>query len=153
MCMGMWCALLPILIPYIEKVRPCALINEKHRVSGGGSGATRNRTGDTRIFSPLLYQLSYGTITILLRNLHRWEPPFEELLCKGTIIFGITKSPAPPYAVSKHGKKLQQTNYKQNKTNKTDSFGYKKYFQFTPIPISIGRFALFSPRPADTAYL
>ena len=28
------------------------------------SGATRNRTGDTRIFSPLLYQLSYGTITI-----------------------------------------------------------------------------------------
>ena len=29
-------------------------------------GATRNRTGDTRIFSPLLYQLSYGT------NLHRY---------------------------------------------------------------------------------
>ncbi len=26
-------------------------------------GATRNRTGDTRIFSPLLYQLSYGTST------------------------------------------------------------------------------------------
>ena len=35
-------------------------------VSEGGEcvslgGATRNRTGDTRIFSPLLYQLSYGT--------------------------------------------------------------------------------------------
>ena len=29
-----------------------------------GSGTTRNRTGDTRIFSPLLYQLSYGTIDI-----------------------------------------------------------------------------------------
>ena len=29
----------------------------------GGSGTTRNRTGDTRIFSPLLYQLSYGTFT------------------------------------------------------------------------------------------
>ena len=28
-------------------------------------GATRNRTGDTRIFSPLLYQLSYGTIPII----------------------------------------------------------------------------------------
>ena len=28
------------------------------------SGTTRNRTGDTRIFSPLLYQLSYGTIPI-----------------------------------------------------------------------------------------
>ena len=27
-------------------------------------GATRNRTGDTRIFSPLLYQLSYGTVVI-----------------------------------------------------------------------------------------
>ena len=26
-------------------------------------GTTRNRTGDTRIFSPLLYQLSYGTIS------------------------------------------------------------------------------------------
>ncbi len=25
-------------------------------------GATGNRTRDTRIFSPLLYQLSYGTI-------------------------------------------------------------------------------------------
>lgn len=25
------------------------------------SGATKNRTRDTRIFSPLLYQLSYGT--------------------------------------------------------------------------------------------
>ena len=33
--------------------------------SGGGSGATRNRTGDTRIFSPLLYQLSYGTNTLV----------------------------------------------------------------------------------------
>ena len=29
------------------------------------SGATRNRTGDTRIFSPLLYQLSYGTDLLL----------------------------------------------------------------------------------------
>ena len=29
------------------------------------SGATRNRTGDTRIFSPLLYQLSYGTIAFI----------------------------------------------------------------------------------------
>ena len=30
------------------------------------SGATRNRTGDTRIFSPLLYQLSYGTMAVFL---------------------------------------------------------------------------------------
>jgi hypothetical protein len=33
---------------------------EKHLCTFFG-GATRNRTGDTRIFSPLLYQLSYGT--------------------------------------------------------------------------------------------
>ena len=35
-------------------------------------GTTRNRTGDTRIFSPLLYQLSYGTIM-----------PFCFCVCKG----------------------------------------------------------------------
>ena len=35
------------------------LDNEAFRSLAGG--ATRNRTGDTRIFSPLLYQLSYGT--------------------------------------------------------------------------------------------
>ena len=29
------------------------------------SGANGNRTSDTRIFSPLLYQLSYGTICVL----------------------------------------------------------------------------------------
>ena len=36
---------------------------EKSRFKRNGfsCGATRNRTGDTRIFSPLLYQLSYGT--------------------------------------------------------------------------------------------
>ena len=28
-------------------------------IGGLGGGETRNRTGDTRIFSPLLYQLSY----------------------------------------------------------------------------------------------
>ena len=31
-------------------------------------GATRNRTGDTRIFSPLLYHLSYGTIVFAGAN-------------------------------------------------------------------------------------
>ncbi len=28
-------------------------------------GTTRIRTGDTRIFSPMLYQLSYGTISFV----------------------------------------------------------------------------------------
>ena len=31
-------------------------------------GATRNRTGDTRIFSPLLYQLSYGTVVLRVQR-------------------------------------------------------------------------------------
>ena len=35
-----------------------------HDFSFCKSGATRNRTGDTRIFSPLLYQLSYGTFSV-----------------------------------------------------------------------------------------
>ena len=38
------------------------LDNEAFRSFAGG--ATRNRTGDTRIFSPLLYQLSYGTLVL-----------------------------------------------------------------------------------------
>ena len=38
-----------------------------HDFSFCKGGATRNRTGDTRIFSPLLYQLSYGTIVSRLR--------------------------------------------------------------------------------------
>ena len=38
---------------------------EKHLCTFFG-GATRNRTGDTRIFSPLLYHLSYGTILLCL---------------------------------------------------------------------------------------
>ena len=32
------------------------------------SGTTRIRTGDTRIFSPMLYQLSYGTICFCLAS-------------------------------------------------------------------------------------
>ena len=44
------------------------------------SGATRNRTGDTRIFSPLLYQLSYGTNLL-----------FSATVCKGTQSFGTCK--------------------------------------------------------------
>ena len=38
-------------------------------------GTTRNRTGDTRIFSPLLYQLSYGTIFFLsILSLNKYVP-------------------------------------------------------------------------------
>ncbi len=49
-----------------RKIKEKALqkTNLKQGFSKGGGGTTRNRTGDTRIFSPLLYQLSYGTIFI-----------------------------------------------------------------------------------------
>ena len=47
-------------------------------------GTTRNRTGDTRIFSPLLYQLSYGTLP-----LPRGCPPFAS--AKLGISFHSTK--------------------------------------------------------------
>ena len=50
---------------------------EKHLCTFFG-GATRNRTGDTRIFSPLLYQLSYGTLL--------------DCGCKGSETFGICKA-------------------------------------------------------------
>ena len=36
-------------------------------------GATRNRTGDTRIFSPLLYQLSYGTFRFASAKIVRFS--------------------------------------------------------------------------------
>jgi hypothetical protein len=54
------------------------LDNEAFRSFAGG--ATRNRTGDTRIFSPLLYQLSYGTNVSLQRI-------FLVCGCKGKLNF------------------------------------------------------------------
>ena len=43
-------------------------------------GANGNRTSDTRIFSPLLYQLSYGTALTLelarLRAMHSYSATF-----------------------------------------------------------------------------
>ena len=50
-----------------EKRRKSLICSVLLILTFGSSGATRNRTGDTRIFSPLLYQLSYGTN--FLRNL------------------------------------------------------------------------------------
>ena len=50
-------------------------------ISDSLRGVTRNRTGDTRIFSPLLYQLSYGTR--FFPYLKFGEVPFFS--------FGITK--------------------------------------------------------------
>ena len=49
-----------------QKGKRCILLKYSvlTKLSFSSSGATRNRTGDTRIFSPLLYQLSYGTIIL-----------------------------------------------------------------------------------------
>ena len=45
-------------------------------------GATRNRTGDTRIFSPLLYQLSYGTIVLRVQSYNNFfnSPNFLRII-------------------------------------------------------------------------
>ena len=43
--------------------------------NNGGSG--RNRTNDTRIFSPLLYRLSYGTIWLREKDLNQRPPGYE----------------------------------------------------------------------------
>ena len=41
-------------------------------------GATENRTRDTRIFSPLLYQLSYGTRLILNEHFLKQECKYRK---------------------------------------------------------------------------
>ena len=60
-------------------------------------GTTRNRTGDTRIFSPLLYQLSYGTILFASKS-GTGIPSYCE--CKGKQIFRICKSSAVFFSIS-----------------------------------------------------
>ena len=47
-----------------RKSLKCLIFRDLPNLKSLKSGATRNRTGDTRIFSPLLYQLSYGTMFI-----------------------------------------------------------------------------------------
>ena len=72
-------------------------------------GTTRNRTGDTRIFSPLLYQLSYGTNVLsgcglcghrfhLLRGFTPLEfspPPMPFCLLRPLPRFGLTRTFGP----------------------------------------------------------
>ena len=54
-------------------------------------GANGNRTSDTRIFSPLLYQLSYGT------NMQR----FLNCGCKGTTLFSFSQADNHLFSFSK----------------------------------------------------
>ena len=48
-----------------RKTLKCLIFRDLPNLKSFKSGATRNRTGDTRIFSPLLYQLSYGTKSVV----------------------------------------------------------------------------------------
>ena len=59
-----------VTLPIVTKKKNSEILNCKLFRSFMG-GATRNRTGDTRIFSPLLYQLSYGTIMSFCISLFR----------------------------------------------------------------------------------
>ncbi len=56
------------------------------------SGATRNRTGDTRIFSPLLYQLSYGTNTLFSFATAKvcFFSDSPKFYCKNIVMFATT---------------------------------------------------------------
>ena len=63
-------------------------------------GATRNRTGDTRIFSPLLYQLSYGTkmrneAFVSLLRLQRYTIIHNPATFSSKIFASFHKKPAP----------------------------------------------------------
>ena len=88
------------------------LTKEKHRKSlicsvllilnFGSSGATGNRTRDTRIFSPLLYQLSYGTSLVLCK-------PFRNCGAKIERYFEFPKL---------HPKKIKKSSLTPSKTAK-----------------------------------
>ena len=69
----------PIFQPFQPIFRHKKIKKESHfsATLWFSSGATGNRTRDTRIFSPLLYQLSYGTVV-------EWE-------CKSKSYFGFCK--------------------------------------------------------------
>ena len=60
--------------------RTCYRDTKKEALKPLFRGATENRTRDTRIFSPLLYQLSYGT-----------EPHFWKADAKVLLFFDMSK--------------------------------------------------------------
>ena len=54
------------IVRYIQKINPAVPEWRQAGLLKGGGGANGIRTSDTRIFSPMLYQLSYGTFFIAL---------------------------------------------------------------------------------------
>ena len=69
-----------------------------------GGGETRNRTGDTRIFSPLLYQLSYLAVVKKKREFYGndFECQCADLEKVGLKAEGRRKI-APPYKLNVYG--------------------------------------------------
>ena len=66
-----------------EKRRKSLICSVLSFLNLGSSGATGIRTRDTRIFSPLLYQLSYGTIVyVCLIFLSECKDIYFFCLCK-----------------------------------------------------------------------
>ena len=61
---------------HIYKKNVSAFIHQLKRYFPNG-GPGRNRTNDTRIFSPLLYRLSYGTIWLRGKDLNQRPPGYE----------------------------------------------------------------------------
>ena len=58
-------------------------IKKAQTISGLGFAAGRNRTNDTRIFSPLLYQLSYsGKMCIYYTQTKKMSTAFQIFLKK-----------------------------------------------------------------------
>ncbi len=61
--------------------------SEAHRAKENG-GAGRNRTGDTRLFRPLLYRLSYRAI-LIINYWHDFLKKYENQLA-GTFVCLVT---------------------------------------------------------------
>ena len=68
MCILDWCVCIRVFIVLHEihsSQRSTSLVSKIENELFGNSGQSRDRTGDTRIFSPVLYQLSYLSVAIL----------------------------------------------------------------------------------------
>ena len=68
MCILGWCVCVRLFIPLRgahSSQRSKSLVSNIENELFVNSGQSRDRTGDTRIFSPVLYQLSYLSVAIL----------------------------------------------------------------------------------------
>ena len=111
------------------------------------SGATRNRTGDTRIFSPLLYQLSYGTIVFMFAD---WGVPvFSD--AKVGIIFELARgfsenfSKMPSKMPKMEGQAGEQESGWRKRENRRRNVGIvaHPYKLIVKSPLAVGRQSVY----------